>query len=235
MKKIKKLSKGMTLVEVIVSMTIFALAAACIMSVIGGAMKISNRSRKRDLETAQQANAVKKLSDQETEVIGTEKDYTITFTPVDGIGAVKTKDDISVYAADAAQFGAEFGFQIRTFTSNTRNNISTDNSNSDEYKVTIQNDSSENITAYVEITDGYIYEGNTTSGYKHSSKSYVRTIQASDSADFGYCNSSFTRNISIRFVTDSGKTYGTYILNQTSFNASREKTYKYDSSGITEP
>ena len=228
MKKIKKLSKGMTLVEVIVAMTIFALASACIMSVVGAAMKMSNRSRRRDLETAQQANAVGKKSDQETAVIGSEKDYTITFTPVGG-GSIKTVNDISLYAADAAQFGADFGFQIKTFTSGTINSISTVNSKDDEYKLNIENNSSENITAYVEITDGYIYEGSTTDGYKHSSKSYVRTVQANKSADFGYYNSLFNAGaITIRFVTDSGTTYGAYILDKSSFDPSRKTTYKYD-------
>lgn len=231
MKKIKKLSKGMTLVEVIVAMTIFALASACIMSVVGAAMKMSNRSRRRDLETAQQANAVGKKSDQETAIIGSMKDYTITFTPVGG-GSAKTVNDISLYAADAAQFGADFGFQIKTFGKGSLNSLSTtiDPSMGNEYKFEIQNNLSESVTAYVTINEGYVFEGdNSNSGYKHSSKSYARTIATGNSADFGYCNVSydFQTDIEIRFVTQSNVTVAASV-NPLSITTNKTVSFELD-------
>lgn len=212
MKKIKKLSKGMTLVEVIVAMTIFALSAACIMSVVGAAMKMSNRSRRRDLETAQQANAIGKKSD--TELTKTGDGYEIVFTPTGGTS--KTVAGINTYAADAAQFGADFGFQIKTFGKGSLNRLSTtiDLSVGNEYKFDIQNNLSESVTAYVTINKGYVFEGyNSNSGYKHSSKSYARTIAAGNSADFGYCNGSYDlqTDIEIRFVTQSNVTVAAIV------------------------
>lgn len=238
MKKIKKLSKGMTLVEVIVSMTIFALAAACIMSVIGGAMKISNRSRKRDLETAQQANAVEKKSD--TELTKTGDGYEIVFVPTGGVS--KTVSGIDTYAADAAQFGADFGFQIKTFNSGGLNSLSTSDPvlsvDSNEFKLTFINKSAENVTAYVTIEDGFIYEGNSSNGYIHTSKSYVRTAEkynasgvTNSTIDFGYYNLDSFNNgdVKIRFVTASNVVYGDILLSSTDFTDNKW-TITYDPS-----
>lgn len=214
MRKNKKNSKGMTLVEVIVALTIFTIMAACIMAVIGAAIKSSNRSRRRDLELAQQANAAGKLSKQELDQIGTANAYTVRFTPVGG-GAPKEISDISIYQSSAAQFGSQIEFNIKTFLKGSWQNLNAVNNEADEYVFVIKNDTSENITAYVDIADssnGYIYEGSLSTGYKHSARSYVRTVSKREGsitgyADFGFKDPAYaTGNITIRLVTDSGAT-----------------------------
>lgn len=214
MEKNKKNSKGMTLVEVIVALTIFTIMAACIMAVIGAAIKSSNRSRRRDLELAQQANAAGKLSEQELTQIGTANAYTVRFTPVGG-GTPKEIADISIYQSSAAQFGSQIEFNIKTFLKGNWQNLNAVNNEEDEYVFVINNELPENVTAYVDIadtSDGYIYEGAPSTGYRHSSRSYVRTISKKEGsvsgyADFGFKDSAYaTGNISIRLVTDSGAT-----------------------------
>lgn len=215
MKKNKKNSKGMTLVEVIVALTIFTIMAACIMAVIGAAIQSSNRSRRRDLELAQQANAAGKLSEQELDQIGSANAYTVRFTPVGG-GAPKEVADISIYQSSAAQFGSQIEFNIKTFLKGNWQNLNAVNNEEDEYVFVINNELSENVTAYVDIadtSDGYIYEGAPSTGYRHSARSYVRTISKKEGsvsgyADFGFKDSAYANgNISIRLVTDSGVTY----------------------------
>jgi prepilin-type N-terminal cleavage/methylation domain-containing protein len=58
MKNNKKLSRGMTLVEVLVAMTIFAVMASAIFTVILHANKTANRAKMRDVELSAQTNIV---------------------------------------------------------------------------------------------------------------------------------------------------------------------------------
>lgn len=86
--KDKKNSKGMTLVEVVVAMTIFAMVAGAVMTAISGAVKQTAKNRKRDLEVGQQANAVRKNSNDEVTDLG---EYTISFNDTRGLKTEKVQ------------------------------------------------------------------------------------------------------------------------------------------------
>lgn len=233
--KNKKNSKGMTLVEVVVAMTIFAMVAGAVMTAISGAVQQTAKNRKRDLEVGQQANAVRKNSNDEVTDLG---EYTISFNDTRGLKTEK----VQMYEADAAQFGKDFGFQVKSFQIGSIGSTPTKNAKDEEYKLLIVNQTSENITAYVTVENGYIYEGESSiTGYIHTSPVYTRTIQAKDAsgtdgkAEFGFCltAAAFSNgDVKIRFVTDSNVTYGEYSLSAADFDSSRTKTFTYSSSGV---
>lgn len=233
--KNKKNSKGMTLVEVVVAMTIFAVIAGAVMTAVAGAVQQSAKNRKRDLEVGQQANAVRKNSNDEVTDLG---EYTISFNDTRGLKTEK----VQMYEADAAQFGTDFGFQVKSFQIGSIGSTPTKNAQDEEYKLVVVNQTSENITAYVTVDNGYIYEGESSiTGYIHTSPVYTRTIQAKDDsgtdgkAEFGFCltGSSFSSgDVKIRFVTDSNVTYGEYTLSAANFDTTRAKTFTYSSTGM---
>lgn len=243
MKKIQKNSKGMTLVEVIVAITIFAIMSIGIMTALGAAMLQTNRSARRDIEVGEQAETVgKKSLTGLTNITGTD-DYSITFSG--GGVASRTVNDIKLYQADSAQFGAAFGFNIKTFGKlGDMNGFDTPDPipgsatyDAYEYKIELKNTSSNSITMYVELTNGYIYEGNRVNGYIHNSKAYTKTSNPSavtSTINFGYYNDMFsTGDISIHFVTDSNKTYGVYIIDPSTSFTNNKLTFTYDGTNVT--
>ncbi|WP_178182713.1 type II secretion system protein [uncultured Ruminococcus sp.] len=232
--KNKKNSKGMTLVEVVIAMTIFAMVAGAVMTAISGAVQQTAKNRKRDLEVGQQANAVRKYSNAEVTDLGK---YTLSFD--DSRGETK---EVQMYEADAAQFGTDFGFQVKSFNVGGFTATATENTSTAEYKVSLINQTNENITAYVTVDNGFLYTGKSSAtGYIHTSPLYVTTIQAkSDTgidgkAEFGFCltAAAFSNgDVKIRFVTDSNVTYGEFSLSAADFDSSRTKTFTYSSSGV---
>lgn len=236
MKRIQKNSKGMTLVEVIVAITIFAIMSIGIMTALGASMLQTNRSARRDIEIGEQAETVGKKSLTElTDITGT-GDYSITFS---GGGISKTATNIKLYQADGAQFNDAFGFNIKTFGKQTDMNDNLDTPDpdptsatydADEYKIVFDNKSTQSVTMYVNMTNGYVYEGNRTNGYIHSSKAYTRTSNPTTTplVNFGYYNDSFAvGDITVRFVTDTNVTYGSYSISTANFT-NNKLTFTYD-------
>jgi prepilin-type N-terminal cleavage/methylation domain-containing protein len=193
--KNRKLSKGMTLVEVLVSMTIFAVMASAILTVIAFANKTANRSKMRDVELATEANIISrknKASDQLDQVKpnGYAGNYSIVFTPPPQ-DSVKTINNVKVYETQEGEFNADFDFKMKTVIDSTSLNGLTINSvNDNEYAFTVNNNLSEPITIDIEIKDGFIFEG-TGRQYIHTRQTYTKTIPANGSASIGYCTQNF--------------------------------------------
>ena len=237
MKKNKSLSKGMTLVEVIIAMTIFAVMAATIITVLAAAYKQVDRSKRRDLEGAQQAASVNK-KDHVTKLSGT-SDYKIVFTPIGG-GSTLTANNVKLYQANDAQFGTDFGFNMKSISSNTAiatptpSPSPTDPDFAKQFKVKFTNTSTKVVNIYVEVSDGYVFEGNPTTGYIHTAKSYVRTAQPDNGTtdnvvDFGFYTDSFAAgDLKVRFVTEDGSVYGTISLSSVDFDSAHTKEFSYD-------
>lgn len=202
MKKSKKLSQGMTLVEVMISMTIFAFMAACIMTVIGQSIRSSERSKRRDMEVAQQANAVEKKSDAGASVYDTNT-YDLKFTLQNGSFSdgtnQKTVSGIQQYKADwTAQFGEDFGFNLKFFDNGAvLGSSAVDLTHSDtkydySFKIIVENQSAEDISVKTVVPVGYIFEGSVENGYVHSSSVYNRNIIGMGNIEFGYCNQNYS-------------------------------------------
>ena len=238
MKKNKSLSKGMTLVEVIVAMTIFAIMASTIIAVLGAAYRQIDRSKRRDIEAAQQAAAVNK-KDNVTKISGA-TDYKIVYTPTSG-GTSQTANNIKLYQSNDAQFGGDFGFNMKSLTSNTAVAVPTPNPDpsdpdfANQYKIKFTNTSHKAVNIYVTISSGYVYEGNASTGYLHTSCSYVRTAQpdtggTDNIVDFGYRTLSFAPgDIKVRFVSEDNSVYGDISLDAASFTATdHTKEFSYD-------
>lgn len=245
MKKFQKNSKGMTLVEVIVAITVFAVMSIGIMTALGASMLQTNKSARRDIEIGEQAEAVgKKSLSQLNPTDAANPDYSIKFS---GAGLIKDADQIKLYQADGAQFNSSFGFYIKTFGKETEMDGGLDTSDpnpsidANEYKIVFENLSGKNdvadakeITAYVTLTKGYIYEGSRTDGYIHTSTSYTRTSNyttATKKFNFGYYNDAgfSSGDLKIRFVDSDGLPYGEYSLSASNFDAATHTlTIKYD-------
>lgn len=202
MKKKKKLSPGMTLVEVLVSMTIFAVMASAIFSAIAHANKLSNRAKMRDVELAAQTNIIGKKSKGSSEIkvlhpneayLG---DYNIVFEDGRTLedGSHPTVDNVKVYETTEGEFDQYFDFKLKTVLQSSSLNgaaINVDNLGTNEYLLRYENTSSESIIVTVSISDGYIYEGDEKT-FIHTRNTYSKTIPSGGSADIGYFNDSGT-------------------------------------------
>ena len=196
MKKNKKLSRGMTLVEVIVSMTIFAAMAAAIFSVIAHANSTADRAKMRDVELATQTNIIGRIGKENNAASqlnqvspnGYTGEYKIQFNvpgqTVDPITGVK------VYETDEGAFDAQFDFKLKTVTEAgalTGLTLQSSDLDTDEYLLKFKNDTTESILVQLEIADGYIFEGSDQQ-YTHTSKTYMKVLPPNTVADIGYCD-----------------------------------------------
>lgn len=246
MKRFKKNSKGMTLVEVIVAITVFAVMSIGIMTALGASMLQTNRSARRDIEVGEQAQATAQKSKTKlTNVVDDTTTYTIDF------GALlsgSNPTDVKLMQSDGAQFNDAFEFNLKTFgktndfseESDLNVNVSASTTPND-YKITLKNTSNNSITLYAELTNGYIFEGNPNmvsgKGYVHSSKKYTKTSEnqtVRSEIQFGYHNDSFALGDIKIWCIDSD---GTYVLGQMSLSASdfsdNAITVTYDGTNVT--
>lgn len=235
MKKFRKNSKGMTLVEVIVAITIFSIMAIGIMTALGTSMLQTNKSARRDIEVGEQAQATaQKSSTKLNAVVSDSTSYTINYGALLATGA-SNPTDVKYMQADGAQFNSTFEFNLKTFgnindfsdASDLSINVSASTTPND-YKILFKNTSDKAITLYAELTNGYIFEGNPNmisgKGYVHSSKRYVKTSENQTERgeiQFGYHNDSFsTGDIKIWCIDASGS----YVLGQMNLNPSTDFT-----------
>ena len=191
----KKLSSGMTLIEVLVSMTIFAIIAAAIFSVIAHANSTADRAKMRDGELSTQTNIIGRIGKDnnaitqlnQVEPNGYAGEYEIKFnvpiaTQPDPVEGVK------VYETDEGAFEKEFDFKLKTVTQSssfTGLTLSSSQLNDGEYLLKYRNETAESVLVQIDIADGYIFEGSDQQ-YIHTSKSYMKVLPANTVADIGY-------------------------------------------------
>lgn len=234
-----KLSKGMTLVEVMVSMVIFAIVASATLTVIGNANKLSNRSKMRDSDLAEQTAIIgKKADDQLEDLTPSGKSYFMQFIPTGGT-TVKAPD-YGLYQANEATYGGEFEFQLKTIQPTTGlNALTTSNAGNDEYLYSFKNEYFESITIKVTVNNGYIFEGvRGANAYTHTAETYTRTVKAGETAIFGYYNPTFNSSSDIQISVRTASASGTSLTTGAggSFNATvRRANYVFTSTGGTNP
>lgn len=180
----------MTLVEVIVSMVIFCLVSVCILTAFTAAIQATNRTKMRDVEVAEQANALEK-KDQKDGVKQNGGTYKITFSKQDGT-EVSSVSGVNLFTTDASTHSSTFEFMnIKSFgTGGFDGNETIADPTNHEYKIIVNNQTSGDINYTFKINDdsdrAYVYEGKSTSGYKCSSKIYTRSVAAGSDRTFGY-------------------------------------------------
>ena len=194
MMKNKKLSRGMTLVEVIVAMTIFSVMAAAIFTVIAHANKTADRAKMRDKERATQTNIIGRIGQNNNAITqlnqvkpnGYEDEYKIVFNvpgkTVDPVTGVK------VYETDEGAFENDFDFKLKTITQTsafTGLTIASSQLNTGEYLMKFKNETSESILVNLDLSSGYIFQGSNQQ-YVHTLSKYSKAIPAGATADIGY-------------------------------------------------
>lgn len=179
----------MTLVEVIVAMTIFAIMASAITGVMIRANTMTNRAKMRDTELAAETNIIGRNKSSTRDEIhafdppGYTGDFKIVFN--EG-SSMKTVDNVQVFQTNEGRFDDQFDFRLKTIIpSSSLNGLPLTNLADDEYLIKVTNDLSESVTISVEIDGGYLFEGNGQK-YVHTTKSYIKTIPANTTADIGY-------------------------------------------------
>ena len=189
----------MTLVEVIVAMTIFAIMAAAIFGVILHANNASDRSKVRDVELAGEVNTIGRKVNAKLNQVAPGNytgSYDITFNDganIDTIGGAK------VYETDEGEFSDEFDFKMKTVVKAADlNGLSIDNLNENEYSFTVKNELNVPLTLIVTIQKGFIFEG-TGRQYVHTSRTYPKTIPANSELNFGYYCDGYTNSSFIEF------------------------------------
>jgi prepilin-type N-terminal cleavage/methylation domain-containing protein len=201
MNKIRKLHKGMSLVEVLVAMTIFSVGAAAVTMAFASAVKFNTHNQRRDDELAIQEAAVQNGKNDGLELYGSSigNDYEIVYTVKGGSKIKYTKkekdkdsgletdvDQPSPYrnatefqAAKSGKNDTIFDFQLKSFSTTPvdSKDILVANKSEDEYKIRIENRSPISYDVRVETNGGTIYQGNYDgNGYKHSSKLYCHSL-----------------------------------------------------------
>ena len=190
----KKLSRGMTLVEVLVAMTIFAIMAGVILSVITRANSTANRSKMRDVELAAQTNIISKGSKEQVTKIapgGYTGEYTVVFNIPGAAADARKYSGVGVYETDEGEFSEDFGFQLKTLKNSASfNSLAITSVNDNEYWIQLENDLSEPITITITSKNGYIFEG-TGRQYVHTRDTYTKTIPGGGVADVGFYSENF--------------------------------------------
>lgn len=179
MKKLKKLNSGMTLVEVVIAMAIFSVMTLGITMAFAAAIKFNARNMRRDYELNVQQEAIQKATAAGVEIYGASfKSRTIQYVDAHTNALVKDIPQVTEYnAVKSAQNGSDFNFEMKTFSSvelgSTK--VAFDPLNQ-QYKITVSNLSSDPVDVRFETTSGTIYEGDPTSGYRHCSTIYKRSV-----------------------------------------------------------
>jgi len=250
LKNNKMLSKGMTLVEVIVAVIVFSIMASAILTAISHANSLSNRSRMRDTELAVQGNIIsKKDGNQLTDITpaeetqGTRDGYDIVFDDgkYDKDGKPKKAQSVHVYMTDEGEFSEDFGFQTKTLQKPILDGLWVDVTKlaDTEYAFLFQNKYFQEVTVKVTLTAGQIFEGSRDDrGYKHTSNVYVRTIAPGKSMNFGYYNPSYNNSNQFKLeVITASKAVSDAIEIMPGLIDSEDRVVKltFDSTGGTDP
>ncbi len=218
MKLKNKLSRGMTLVEVLVAMTIFAVMASAIFTVILHANKTANRAKMRDVELSTQTNIVGKKNkalDELTELNPagiSGGNYKILFqSPQAGKGEGNV-DNVKVYETNEGMFETDFDFKLKTVisaSSLTGLTLQTDQLRDNEYLLKFTNNRPESVIVRFSLTDGHIFEGSGQQ-YVHTRNNYSKVIPSGASADIGFYNSN-SSSVGAIAVEVTGVLTGAYL------------------------
>ena len=246
MKSNKHNKRGMTLVEVIIAMSIFAIVAGCVLTAIAGAMQQTTKNRKRDIELGAQMNAVGKF---DTAKGSTNGGYTVSFKSETVGVSDRNQDSVSLYVANLDEWGSDFGFTLKGVNGGaTFNNVTIDPDTSKpeskgQYKFVVEADPTLNLDVKVvaELNNtstsiGYIYEGSTTTGYTHSSHTYTRLMPSSGNIQFGYFNESpESDSIHMRVYINGNVKYDKNVTLKNPNDLTRIATFTCSETGVSEP
>lgn len=199
MKNNKKLSRGMTLVEVIIAMTIFSVMAAAIFTVIAHANKTADRAKMRDVELSTQTNIIGRIGQNNNAITqlnqvkpnGYADEYDVVFNipPAAGVtDTQKTVGDVKVYETDEGAFENDFDFKLKTVTQTsafTGLTLSSADLNENEYLLKFKNETNESLLIQFNLTDGRVFQG-ANQQYISTLNYYSKTVPAGASVDIGY-------------------------------------------------
>jgi prepilin-type N-terminal cleavage/methylation domain-containing protein len=179
MKKFKKLNSGMTLVEVVIAMAVFSTMTLGITMAFSAAIKYNARNVRRDYELNTQQTSIEKASAAGVEVFNSSyRAMTLNFVDASTSTILKTVSDVTEYnAIKSAQNGSDFNFELKSLSSSPLGSTKVAfDTMQNQYKISFSNLSTKPADVRIIISNGSIYEGNPTTGYRHSSSLYKRTI-----------------------------------------------------------
>ncbi len=176
MLKLKKLNKGMTLVEVIVAMAVFSAMTLGITMALAAAVKYNSRNIRRDNELNVQQTAIETATTAGVKAVSSAyASDEIKFTAVSNGSLILTVDGLTEYSALKSAYNSDdFNFQVKTISSTALGTQRVVFVEDDEYKIEITNLSSEDIMVTLTAENGEIYEGD--HDYDSAGLSYYHTI-----------------------------------------------------------
>lgn len=192
--KTKKLQSGMTLVEVVVSMSIFTFMTLAITMAFAGAMKYNARNVKRDKELNFQQSALERGTEGGIMVNNDSFNHkkTVTFTDTSGVAfnfAATTDafNGVTEYYAKSSAYNNEdvdpINFELKTFSTNLFGSSATiADKASSHYVIKINNTTTDLIDVRISLNNGtsaYIGDFNHDC-YNHKSPLYAMTLPAYD-------------------------------------------------------
>ncbi len=192
--KTKKLQPGMTLIEVVVSMSIFTFMTLAITMAFAGAMKYNARNVKRDKELNLQQSALERGTEGgvlvNNDSFNTKK--TITFTDASGTAFSFTNTTsaftgVTEYYAKRSAYNGEqtnpINFELKTFSSNLfGSNATIAEKSSNHYVMKVNNTCADLIDIRISLSNGctaYIGDFNNNC-YTHKSSLYAISLPAYD-------------------------------------------------------
>ncbi len=183
--KFKKNQSGMTLVEVVISLAMFASMFLGATMCFAAALKLTNRNMLRDKELNVQQKVIEEHQVQGVALVSGHSlgSDNITFGTSGAFNMATgtgTLDNVTQFhAIKTADHGDDYNFEIKGLAS-SRNPLGNAAGDYDKaggkYCLHVINDTTQNIDVIISMTSGYIYEGNFSQGYKNSSSLYSRTV-----------------------------------------------------------
>lgn len=186
MKRIKKNRSGMTLVEVVIAMAIFSVSVLGITMAFAAAFKYNARNMRRDYELNLQQTSIEKTNAAGMQVYNSSyKAKTILYVDKTSGSTLKSVPSVTEYnAVKSAQNGSDFNFELKTLSSKALGSSKvTPDPTSNQYKISFENLSVDPADVRIITTSGTIYEGDVSTGYRHSSSLYRRTLSGIGSGD----------------------------------------------------
>lgn len=187
MKNKNKLRSGMTLVEVVVAMAVFAVMTLGITMTFAAVVKYNARNMRRDYELNRQQTAIEKNTIEDMKIYKNSfKGRSIQYVAPSG-AVLGTVADVTEYnAVKSQQNASDINFEVKTFSSVPLGSTPV-SFNKDDYKfkLAFTNMSEQTVDIRIETTEGTIYEGDSATGYRHSSPLYKRVMQPASYDDHG--------------------------------------------------
>lgn len=187
MKNKNKLRSGMTLVEVVVAMAVFAVMTLGITMTFAAVVKYNARNMRRDYELNRQQTAIEKNTIDDMKIFKNSfKGRSLQYVAPDGtvLGSI---DEVTEYnAVKSQQNASDINFEVKTFSSVPLGSQPV-SFNKDDYKfkLSFTNMSQSTVDVRIETTEGTIYEGDADTGYRHSSPLYKRVMSPASYDDTG--------------------------------------------------